>query len=179
MLHSSTLTMVQTAIRAPFGSVQRRRPTIGEESKRSCGSFTGASLNRPGGPDFDARLQAAIVQSSPVTPPPGIDIHAHFFPESYLRLIEKEGAAAGARLDRTNSAGPVIVIAGAPTPPLEPAFTDLELRLKAMNRTGIAVQALSLTVPMVYFAGGGLAKRPGQTFNDAIAETHTAHPHRL
>ena len=114
-----------------------------------------------------------------MTPPPGIDIHAHFFPESYLRLIEKEGAAAGARLDRTNSAGPVIVIAGAPTPPLEPAFTDLELRLKAMNRTGIAVQALSLTVPMVYFAGGGLAKRLAQTFNDAIAETHTAHPDRF
>lgn len=114
-----------------------------------------------------------------MTPPPGIDIHAHFFPESYLRLIEHEGAAAGARLDRTNPGGPVITIGGAPTPPLAPAFTDLELRLKAMNRTGIAVQALSLTVPMVYFAGSGLAKRLAQAFNDAVAEAHTAYPDRF
>ncbi|MGH7391224.1 MAG: amidohydrolase family protein, partial [Candidatus Rokuibacteriota bacterium] len=114
-----------------------------------------------------------------MTPPLGIDIHAHFFPESYLRVIEKEGASAGARIDRTNPAGPAVIIAGFSTPPLTPAYWDVDARLKAMNRTGVAVQALSLTVPMVYFAGAALARRLAQAFNDACAEAHTAHPDRF
>lgn len=114
-----------------------------------------------------------------MTPPPGIDIHAHFFPEMFLRLIEHEGAAVGARLDRTNPAGPALVINGVPTPPLAPPFYDLDARLKVMNRTGVGVQALSLTAPMVYFAPGGLGRRLAQTFNDALAAAHTAHPDRF
>ena len=114
-----------------------------------------------------------------MTPPLGIDIHAHFFPESYLRVIEKEGASAGARIDRSSAEGPAVVIAGVSTPPLAPAYWDIEARLKAMNRTGVGVQALSLTVPMVYFAGGAMARRLALAFNDACAEAHTAHPDRF
>jgi aminocarboxymuconate-semialdehyde decarboxylase len=114
-----------------------------------------------------------------VTPPLGIDVHAHFFPETFLRLIEHEGAAAGARVDRTNPAGPAIVITGAGTPPLGAVYWDLDLRVKAMNRTGIAVQALSLTVPMVYFAGAGLGRRLALAFNDALGEAHQAFPDRF
>lgn len=114
-----------------------------------------------------------------MTPPLGIDIHAHFFPEAYLRLIEKEGASAGARIDRGNPAGLTVVVAGFATPPLTPAYWDIDARLKAMNRTGVGVQALSLTVPMVYFAGGALARRLAQAFNDSCAEAHTAHPDRF
>lgn len=124
-------------------------------------------------------LAAAIVQSPPVTPPLGIDIHSHFFPEGYLRIIEMEGASVGARIDRSNPAGLSIAINGAPTFPLGPAYWDPEVRLKAMNRTGVAVQALSLTAPMVYFAGGALGRRLAQAFNDACAEVHTAHPDRF
>jgi len=114
-----------------------------------------------------------------VTPPLGIDIHAHFFPESFLRLIEQEGGAAGARLDRSNPNGPAIVTAAGATPPLSPAYWDLDVRLKAMNRTGVGVQALSLTVPMVYFASGGLGRRLAQAFNDGLAQAHTAFPDRF
>jgi aminocarboxymuconate-semialdehyde decarboxylase len=114
-----------------------------------------------------------------VTPPLGIDIHSHFFPESYLRLIEKEGASVGARIDRSNPNGVAIVINGTPTPPLGPAYWDLEARLKAMNRTGVGVQALSLTAPMVYFAGSAFARRLAQAFNDSCAEADSAHPDRF
>jgi aminocarboxymuconate-semialdehyde decarboxylase len=114
-----------------------------------------------------------------VTPPLGIDIHSHFFPENFLRLIEQEGAASGARIDRSKPAGPAIILAGATTPPLSAAYWDLDLRIKAMNRTGIAVQALSLTSPMTYFASAGLARRLAQAFNDALAQAHTAYPDRF
>jgi aminocarboxymuconate-semialdehyde decarboxylase len=48
-----------------------------------------------------------------------------------------------------------------------------------MDRTGVAVQALSLTQPMVYFAKGDLGRRLARAFNDALAEAHTAHPDRF
>src|SRR2546427_12020795 len=40
MDHSSTLTMVHTAMRAALGSFPGRRDAVGGDSKRSCGSFT-------------------------------------------------------------------------------------------------------------------------------------------
>jgi len=43
MDHSSMLTMVHTAMRAPLGSFHGRRDAIGEYSKRSWGSFTAAA----------------------------------------------------------------------------------------------------------------------------------------
>ncbi|HWN93135.1 MAG TPA: amidohydrolase, partial [Verrucomicrobiae bacterium] len=81
--------------------------------------------------------------------PPGIDVHAHFFPESFIRLVEEAGAPFGAGIDRGNPQGPVIMFGASRTAPLEPRFIDLDLRLRSMNRQGVGVQALSLTVPMV------------------------------
>ena len=114
-----------------------------------------------------------------MTLPLAIDVHSHFFPERFLRLIETEGAGAGARLDRSNPRGVSVVVNGVATAPLGPAYWDLDLRRKAMDRTGVAVQALSLTQPMVYFARGDLGRRLAAAFNDALAEAHTAFPDRF
>jgi len=61
------------------------------------------------------------------------------------------------------------VVGGAPSAPLGPAYWDLDLRVKAMNRAGVGIQALSLTSPMTYFAKGDLdgawprlQRRPGR-----------------
>ena len=88
-----------------------------------------------------------------------IDIHAHFFPEPYLKLIELEGAAFGASVDRSNAKGPVLRTAGSGTPPLDATYFDVDARVKAMNRAGVQVHALSLTAPMVYRAGPDLGTR--------------------
>jgi aminocarboxymuconate-semialdehyde decarboxylase len=111
-----------------------------------------------------------------VTTPPAIDVHSHFFPETYLKLIETEGGAAHARLDRSNPEGVVIVVGNNPTGLLGPEYWDLDVRLKAMKRTGVGVQALSLTAPMVYWAPAPLGLRLARAFNDALAEAHRAHP---
>jgi aminocarboxymuconate-semialdehyde decarboxylase len=111
--------------------------------------------------------------------PPAIDIHSHFFPERYLKLIEVEGAASGARLDRSDPRGVRIVLASGPTAVLNPSYWDLDLRVKAMNRQGVGVQALSLTSPMVYFARGDLGRRLARAFNDSLGEAHTAYPDRF
>ena len=81
--------------------------------------------------------------------PAGVDVHAHFFPESFIRIIEESGGTFGASVDRSNPKGPVLVVGSARTAPLDARYWDLDLRLRAMNRQGVATQALSLTAPMV------------------------------
>ncbi len=111
--------------------------------------------------------------------PRAIDVHAHFYPERFLAAVEAWGAPFGARVDRSDPRGPVLVAPGTPTRPLEPRFFDLPARLRSMDRQGVEVQALSLTIPMVYWADGDAGHRLARAFNDAASEAHTAHPDRF
>jgi aminocarboxymuconate-semialdehyde decarboxylase len=114
-----------------------------------------------------------------VASPLGIDVHAHFFPEAFIRVIEQSGAPFGAGVDRSDPRGPVLFVGATRTPPLEARYWDLGLRLKSMNRGGVAVQALSLTVPMVYWTDGPVGARLCAAFNDAASAAHTTHPDRF
>ncbi len=110
--------------------------------------------------------------------PPVVDIHAHFVPEGYLRLIETEGQAHGVSL-RPGSTGPFIMIGPVPIGPITPAYHDLDRRLQAMDTQGVTIHALSLMPPMVYWADADLGLRLARVVNDAIAEAVRAHPDRL
>ena len=109
----------------------------------------------------------------------GVDVHAHFFPETFIRVVEEAGASFGAGVDRANPKGPVIVVGASRTAPLEARYWDLDLRLRSMNRQGVAVQALSLTAPMVYWADGATGSRLSAAWNDAASAAHVAHPDRF
>jgi aminocarboxymuconate-semialdehyde decarboxylase len=98
-----------------------------------------------------------------------IDIHAHFVPEEYLQLIEKEGEPYGLRL-RPGPNGPLIVTAQAAIGPITAHYHNLDLRLKAMDAQGVAVHALSLMPPMVYWAEGALGLQLARLVNNAMAE---------
>ena len=105
-----------------------------------------------------------------------VDIHAHFYPEAYLKLLSEEGAP---------------LLKGRSPLPLDPWFTDLDARRKEMDRQGVQVHVLSLTpggpelhesagyYPMAYWVDGELGLRLAQAMNDAMAEAHTAFPDRL
>jgi aminocarboxymuconate-semialdehyde decarboxylase len=109
---------------------------------------------------------------------PTIDIHAHFVPEGYLRMIETEGEAYGVHL-RSGANGPMILVGQAAIGPISAHYHDLDLRLRAMNRQGVAVHALSLNPPMVYWGDGALGIRLARIVNDAMAEATQAHPDRF
>jgi len=111
--------------------------------------------------------------------PTGVDVHAHFFPERFIRIIEESGGAFGASVDRSNPKGPVLVVGGSRTAPLDARYWDLDLRLRAMNRQGVATQALSLTAPMVYWADGDTGARLAAAWNDGASAAHVAHPDRF
>ncbi len=111
--------------------------------------------------------------------PPAVDIHAHFYPEAFLRVIEDAGAPFGARVDRANPKGPAIVTDGGTGPPLDATYWDLDRRVRAMDRAGVRIHALSLTVPMTHWARGEVARRAAKAVNDAMAEAHRAYPERF
>ncbi len=111
--------------------------------------------------------------------PRAIDVHAHFYPERFLAAVEAWGAPFGGRVDRSDPRGPILAAPGTPTRPLEPRFFDLPARLRSMDRQGVEVQALSLTIPMVYWADGEVGHRLARAFNDAASEAHTANPGRF
>ena len=110
---------------------------------------------------------------------PVIDIHAHFYPERFLKLLDEEGAGFGMRLRTDDPRGAIIEMKSGVQGPLRPAFTDLDVRLKEMDRLRVDIHALSLTRPMVYWADGNLGLRLAQAMNDAIAEAHQAFPDRF
>jgi aminocarboxymuconate-semialdehyde decarboxylase len=107
-----------------------------------------------------------------------IDTHAHFYPESYISLIARHGARYGAQCIAT-AQGQVIEAEGLRTPPLGPAFVDIDTRLTAMDRQRVQMQVLSLTQPMVYWAPGELALELSVAFNDAVSDAHRLHPTRI
>jgi len=107
-----------------------------------------------------------------------IDVHAHFVPEEYLRLIESEGEPYGVRL-RPGPNGPFIVVGQAAIGPITAHYHDLDVRLKSMDAQRVAVHALSLMPPMVYWADGALGLRLAKLVNDAMAEASRAHPDRF
>ena len=114
-----------------------------------------------------------------MTPGTCIDIHAHYFPESFIRLMADEGASAGAHVTRSGDKGPVLEVGMLRAGPLAQKFIDLDLRIAEMDAQGVAIQALSLTQPMVYWADRALSEKLTVAFNDALAEAHQRHPDRL
>ena len=109
-----------------------------------------------------------------------IDTHAHYFPESYLKLIADHGGRCGTTMT-TDASGARFIQVGLllRTGPITSQFIDLDDRLKTMDRTGVRMHALSLTQPMVYWADDDLAVRLCVAFNDAVAEAHRRHPDRF
>ncbi len=107
-----------------------------------------------------------------------VDIHAHYYSEAYVRLIESEGCACGACVKR-GERGPTIDVGPLHAGPLASRFFDLDERIADMDAQGVTAQALSLTQPMVYWADPALARRLSAIYNDDLVRAHERHPERL
>ena len=109
---------------------------------------------------------------------PAVDIHAHYFPQTYLDLIASEGKRFGASYKMTPK-GWLIRTPAANNGPLATKFIDLKERLADMDAQGVSVQALSLTAPMVYWGDEDLSHKLAAAWNDAASAAHQAYPSRL
>jgi aminocarboxymuconate-semialdehyde decarboxylase len=107
-----------------------------------------------------------------------IDIHAHWYPQEWLKLFETDGAKEGASLERRADGGYFLKVKHI-TNAFDQRFVVVDERVKAMDQRRIDVHALSLTTPMVYWASPGLGVALSQAFNDAASAAHRKHPQRL
>jgi len=109
---------------------------------------------------------------------PVIDTHAHWYPDEWMRMIERDGDRhGGARITREGRE--VRFAAGSLKIDWSLDFVDLDMRLARMDATGVDVQALSFTTPMVYFAPADFALALSQAYNDAASAAHRKHPDRF
>jgi aminocarboxymuconate-semialdehyde decarboxylase len=127
----------------------------------------------------DALLAEPAMPSAPKTSGVrAIDIHAHYFPQAYFDLFNSEGQRYNAEFRMTEQ-GFFFKTPAESSGPLPAKFIDLKQRLADMDAQGVAVQALSLTGPMVYWADGEFSHKLAMTWNDAAVAAHQANPDRF
>jgi aminocarboxymuconate-semialdehyde decarboxylase len=107
-----------------------------------------------------------------------IDTHAHYYPQAFLDVIKTEGKRFNAEYRMTDQ-GFFFSTPDESDGPLPTKFIDLNQRIADMDSQGVAVQALSLTDPMVYWADGEVSHKLSIAWNDAAVAAHQAHPDRF
>ncbi len=107
-----------------------------------------------------------------------IDVHAHWYPKAWVRLLERDGPADGAQIGR-NPKGQVTFAVPKYRATFQESYIDLPARLREMDAARVDVHALSLTQPMVYWASPEFGARLACAYNDGLAQAHLAHPSRF
>jgi len=105
------------------------------------------------------------------------DLHTHYYPDAFFRLIEQVGGAFSFGTDPTGRT--IIRYRGSRFFGITPPMTDPALRIADMDRVGIDVEVLSLSTPNVYFAPPERQAEVARLVNDAYAELAARHPKRF
>jgi aminocarboxymuconate-semialdehyde decarboxylase len=105
------------------------------------------------------------------------DLHTHYYPDAFFRLIEQVGGAFSFGTDPTGRT--IIRYRGSRFFGITPPMTDPALRIEDMDRVGIDVEVLSLSTPNVYFAPPARQAEVARLVNDAYAELAARHPKRF
>ncbi len=109
-----------------------------------------------------------------------IDVHAHWFAPQWVELLEREGAANGATIGKSDKGHTNIRIPGvALVSQFPPDMVDVDYMVKAMDEAGIDVRLFSLTNPMINWAPPQFGLRLARAYNDACADAYTRYPARF
>jgi aminocarboxymuconate-semialdehyde decarboxylase len=108
---------------------------------------------------------------------PRWDLHTHYYPASYFRLIEEVGGDFS--FGKSPTGQTIIRFRGSRFFGVTPPMTDPNKRLEDMDRVGIDVEVLSLSTPNVYFAPPERQAEVARLANDAYAELIAKHPTRF
>jgi aminocarboxymuconate-semialdehyde decarboxylase len=120
----------------------------------------------------------ALAQPAAKTGMRAIDIHAHYYPQQYFDLFNTQDRRFNSEF-RMTAEGFFFKTPNYSNGPLPTKFIDLKQRLADMDAQGVAVHALSLTGPMVYWSDGKLSLELARTWNDGAIAAHQAYPDRF
>ncbi len=105
-----------------------------------------------------------------------IDVHNHYYPPAYVDEIARRSTAA--RINR-DSAGETRIEYAGDYSVIVASHQSPERRIADMDRAGIDLQILSLTVPGVHFEERSRGKDLARVTNDAFGEIVERYPDRL
>jgi aminocarboxymuconate-semialdehyde decarboxylase len=181
--------MMDHAKTCPCPTPSRRRVLEGALAAAVGLSVVGAASAQPATGTGGANTGVLPGRSAPrtlegtssSTPPSakrGIDIHAHWYPDAYLKLLGGEGKEFGGEYRETDE-GFYLGGGGWSGGPLPTKIRDIKLRLAEMDKQGVETHALSLTQPMLYFGTAAFASKLARAFNDSAADVHRQYPDRF
>jgi aminocarboxymuconate-semialdehyde decarboxylase len=107
-----------------------------------------------------------------------IDIHAHYYPESYCDLVGGEGKQFGGAFTCDDSSFTFQTPAGG-LGPLPMKFINVDERIKDMDASGVGIQAISLSVPMAYWGDRPFNAKLARVWNTAASRVYQQHPTRF
>ncbi|RQR78928.1 MULTISPECIES: amidohydrolase family protein [unclassified Burkholderia] len=149
--------------------------------RRLLGTFAALAGTALAGRSASAAATASTPAASATAPlqrPRAIDIHAHYYPESFCNLVGGEGKRFGGSFTCDDASFTFRTPAGG-LGPLPMKFIDVDARLTDMDVSGVDVQALSLSVPMAYWADRPFNAKLARDWNSAASRVYERHPTRF
>jgi aminocarboxymuconate-semialdehyde decarboxylase len=106
-----------------------------------------------------------------------IDVHTHYYPESFFQMIRDTPSEFSFAKDPTGRT--IITLNRARFFGVTPPMTDVNKRLEDMDRVGIDIEVISLSTPNIFFADETRQPEVARILNDAYAELMAQHPKRF
>ena len=106
-----------------------------------------------------------------------VDVHTHFFPRGYLDMLERgpEPYAIG----RDAEGRTILTLHGARIVTMTQEMTAPSDRLRDMDRLGVDLQIISVTIPNVYVGPPARRRDLARMANDGLAELTRSFPRRF
>ena len=107
-----------------------------------------------------------------------IDVHNHFYPEKFLKQLEKDGSSAGITVETDEWGRELLVQHGNRLVTITPPMKDINARLEDMGKAGFDMQILTLSIPSVDIFPAEVGENLARVVNDQTAEICHDHPDR-
>jgi aminocarboxymuconate-semialdehyde decarboxylase len=108
------------------------------------------------------------------------DVHAHCIPKGLLEYLREEGTGLGIELADDGKGEYAVISDRVHLSPFNPALSDLEARLRAMDASGVDVQLISGWIDLTAYALSPAAGAEySRRFNEIMTAEAGGHPDRL
>ena len=106
-----------------------------------------------------------------------IDVHTHYYPEVFFKLIREVPSEFSFAADPTGRT--IITHRGARFFGVTPPMSDPAKRLEDMDRVGIDIEVISVSTPNIFFADETRQPEVARILNDSYADLIAQHPKRF